>query len=657
MTSLLESPVTAGSPVLRAYGQHVDGLFTYCLSVLCEHDAAVAAVAEVRDLALRHGARLADPALRRAWLYALARHCCLRRLESGPDAAFAGTAAREPAAAPAPAGVPSGRRAHAGAGPAGKGRAGKAGAVAGGIGRGGAPGAAVLAQRREELARLAWPEAAGTGPEQREALELAVRHGLAPGEVAAVLALPVPAAEELLETAAAEVGRTRAALLVLAAGDCPELAQLGGAGADGRSGWVLGPALRRELVQHVVACPTCRGTAERVAAAPEPGLAGLPLLSAPVTVRVAGTAAQVPGGAAGAAFLAGAAAGRRLAAPEPGPAAIRFDQRGFPRHRAPSASLALVRQRVVTTGVLAAVLTAPVVALWAAYRGGGEGVGSAAPVSSVRVDSPRLSPDPSETVQPAEPGPGDEAADDGLRLAGAVAETLLPVVEGAVVPVPSHGSRGLATAEVVPAPPALPAGPGRLTVEASEWGSRTVITLTNSGGTAIHWHAVVGVDWLRLSRDEGTLEPGQRITVTVTVDEERVPAGHWTAKIALPPSEAVVTLEGGPTQRGGHPDGPADSGSPTPAPTAPGTGSSTGTGTGSGTGGAEPGGGRSPEPPSGTGGGGSTRTPGGGSGGGTSGPSADPSPTAPADSGPAHGGDPAAGGATASPPPSDAARP
>ncbi|MCU7824087.1 sigma-70 family RNA polymerase sigma factor, partial [Kitasatospora sp. DSM 101779] len=98
MTSLLESPVaTAGAPVLHAYGQHVDGLFTYCLSVLCEHDAAVAAVAEVRDLALRHGARLADPALRRAWLYALARHCCLRRLESGADAAFAGAPVRAPA--------------------------------------------------------------------------------------------------------------------------------------------------------------------------------------------------------------------------------------------------------------------------------------------------------------------------------------------------------------------------------------------------------------------------------------------------------------------------------------------------------------------------------------------------------------------------------
>ncbi len=699
---------TGAPPVLRAYGQHVDGLFTYCLSVLCEHDAAVAAVAEVRDLALRHGARLADPALRRAWLYALARHCCLRRLESGADAAFAGVPVREPAPTsgqrPAGASAPVGKlragRAATGARAAGgrssgarsagavntprttgaPGTTGTTGTAAapGGIAPARAAGPAVLAQRREELARLAWPEAAGTGPEQREALELAVRHGLAAEEVAAVLAVPLPAAEELLETAAAEVGRTRAALLVLAAGGCPELAQLGGTGAEGRSGWVLGPALRRELVQHVVDCPTCRGTTERVAAGPQPGpadlagTAGLPLLPAPVTVRVATTAAQVPGGAAGAAFLAGAAAGRRLAAaPVQGPAAIRFDQRGFPRHRAPSAGLALVRQRVVTTGVLAAVLTAPVVALWAAYRGGGENVGSASPVSSVRVDSPGLSPDAATTEQPNGGDAGTNGssernggAQESLQLAGAqAAETLLPVVEGAAVPVPSHGSHALAAAEVVPVPPVQPARPGQLTVEASEWGNRTVVTLTNSGGTALHWHAVVEVDWLRLSRDEGTLEPGQRVTVTVTVDEDRAPAGHWTAKIALPPSRAVVTLEGGPVQRGGGPDGPSDSGSPapgTPTGTSGGTptGTSTGTsgagsgGTGSGGGPSGPGGSRGPEPSS-TGSAssaGSTGGTGGGGSGGASAPAGDGSAPSAGGSGPAHGSDPAPGRDSAPPP-------
>ncbi|MER8185634.1 sigma-70 family RNA polymerase sigma factor [Kitasatospora sp. NPDC094015] len=540
MTTRLASPIPAGSPTLRAYDRCVDGLFTYCLSVLCEHDAAAAAVAEVRDLALRHGGRLGDPALGRAWLYALARHCCLARLERGP-----GTPAGPPAA---PAAGPPGATA------------------------GAAPGAEQAARRRRQLASLAWPEAAGTDPEQREALELAVRHRLSPGEVAAVLGWSDQAVAELLAAAGAEVGRTRTALLVLGVGSCPVLAQLGGVGAESWRGWVLGPALRRELVQHVVDCPTCRGTAERVAGELGSGLAGLPglpLLPAPVPVRLGGTAAQLPDGAAGAAFLAGAAAGRRVTAP-PGPAGEeraepRFDQRGFPRHRAPTAGRSLVvRQRVVTTGVLAAVLTAPVVALWSAHQGGG-GSAAEAGVSSVRVDSSpsggRALPGsaPVQPIVPVSPvGSGE------LQLAGVVtAETSLPAVRGVAVPIPP---RPPAPGAALPGP-ADPAPAGRLTVEAQEFGSRTVITLTNSGSTTIAWHAVLDAGWLRLSRDSGTLTPGQRITVTVTVDEDRVPQGHWTARIALPPSQAVITLEGGPRNRGGEQPGdptPVDPPAPTP---------------------------------------------------------------------------------------------
>jgi len=665
------APTPGSSPVLRGYGQYVDGLYTYCLSVLCEHDAAVAAVAEARDLALRYGHRLADPALLRAWLYALARHCCLARLERGVG----------PTATPSPA------------------RA---------------------AERRAELASLAWPEAAGTDPEQREALELAVRHRLDADEVAAVLGLSGEAAVELLAAAGAEVDRTRTALLVLGVGSCPELARLGGVGAESWRGWVLGPALRRELVRHVVDCPTCRGTAERVAGELGHGLAalpGLPLLTAPVTVRLGGTPApRLPGGAAGAAFLAGAAAGRRAVAlaaagrtgrhrsrgarPTGGPGAAgpgaagpgsagrtargsvaggpvtggpgqarsgpgdpsggrpgggsaagglfavvsgtglpiadrpgvpvgaaraadaadggtaagtgrragqaagvgaasepagglasaqrpaawlppepRFDQRGFPRHRAqPVARVGVVRQRVVTTGVLAAVLTAPVVALWGAHRDGG-GAGASAPVSSVRVDAaPQPDAPAAPAVEDARPPADGAVPAAALQLVGAVAaETSLPPVLGPLVPVPAHGAKRLAgpalTAEpvatspsgTVPAPE--PARPGQLTVEAGEYAGRTVITLINSGGTDIQWHAVMDVDWLRLSRDSGALAPGQRITVTVTLDETRAPQTQWTARIALPPSEAVVTLQGGPSHRGGQTPSPTPTDpSPSPSP-------------------------------------------------------------------------------------------
>lgn len=59
----------------------LDGLFTYCLSVLCDHDAAIAALADVLTLAERRGRHLPDASGdRRAWLYALARWACLREL-------------------------------------------------------------------------------------------------------------------------------------------------------------------------------------------------------------------------------------------------------------------------------------------------------------------------------------------------------------------------------------------------------------------------------------------------------------------------------------------------------------------------------------------------------------------------------------------------
>ncbi|MFJ5883597.1 hypothetical protein [Kitasatospora cineracea] len=517
------------SPALRAYGACVDGLFTYCLSVLCEHEAAGAAVLEVRDLARRHGGRIDDPALLRAWLYALARHRCLARLDGTADEG-----------GPVPDGPP---------------------------GR----------ERRRELASLAWPEAAGTDPEQREALELAVRHRLDGTEVAAVLGLSTEAAAALLDAAGAEVGRTRTALLVLGVGSCPELAQLGGVGAESWRGWVLGPALRRELVTHLVECPTCRGTAERVAGQLGHGLAGLPglpLLAAPGPLRPA----SAPVG--GTAFLAGAAAGRRAAQ---GPAEPRFDQRGFPRHRMPPAARGTaVRQRVVTTGVLAAVLAAPVVALWSAHRDGGE---DRTAVSSVRVD-PTAGPGhrvpvPEPTAIAAALPP--TASVGSMELAGAVAaETSLPVVQGPAVAVPSPGAAALSspalTAEPAPPPSATAA---RLAVEAGEYGNRTVLTLTNTGDGPLSWHAVLDVDWLRLSRDAGTLAPGQRITVTVTVDESRAPQSRWTAHLALPPSTAVVTLEGGTDHRGlptpGDPS-PTPSASasavqpPSPSPSASGSG-------------------------------------------------------------------------------------
>ncbi|MCZ0971341.1 hypothetical protein O1L55_07305 [Streptomyces albulus] len=100
-------------------------------------------------------------------------------------------------------------------------------------------------------------------------LELAVRHRLAPEEIAAVTGADPAATRTLLAAASCEVERTRAALAVVEFGRCPDVARLAG---DGQM--LLGAALRRELVRHVDDCAECRRTAERATAAgPWPGTA------------------------------------------------------------------------------------------------------------------------------------------------------------------------------------------------------------------------------------------------------------------------------------------------------------------------------------------------------------------------------------------------
>ncbi|MEX1658227.1 hypothetical protein ABZ960_34520, partial [Streptomyces pseudovenezuelae] len=198
------------------YEPYLDGLFTYCMSVLCDHDAATAALGDVLALAERRGGPDAAGD-RRAWLYALARWACLRKLAEAKQKRQATHAAGRHGTSREPAGPPVAED--------------------------------VLEARRRELSLLAWPEAAGTTPEQREALELAVRHHLAAHEVAAVLGMDLAGARELLASAACEVERTRAALAVVEIGDCPSVARL-----TGDNQFVLSSALRRELVRHVDDC-------------------------------------------------------------------------------------------------------------------------------------------------------------------------------------------------------------------------------------------------------------------------------------------------------------------------------------------------------------------------------------------------------------------
>ncbi|MGV4985426.1 BACON domain-containing protein [Streptomyces sp. NRAIS4] len=480
------------------YEPYLDGLFTYCLSVLCDHDTATAALGDVLALAERRGQRAPDAAGdRRAWLYALARWACLRKLAEAKQKRQATHAAgRSGAGKPAGPQVPD-------------------------------PPVAPEAQeqRRRELALLAWPEAAGTTPEQREALELAVRHHLAAHEVAAVLGMEPAAARELLATAACEVERTRAALAVVETGGCPSVSHL-----TGDSRLVLSTALRRELVRHVDDCPRCRRTAERAVPGHWPGAtvtpAELPVLEAPrAALHMA---------------LAHPSRARGAAAP-------RFDRRGFPMDpKDRAARRDRLRARAVTTTVVATVVAAPVLALWAAYRGAPATEGDGPSATAHEAQGPdALGSDPAggyENAGNASAKPGAHMGQDGKAD-----------VSVEVVSVTGVGRNGT----------------GQLDVSAANDGDTTLITLTASGSAPVRWSASVSAPWLYLSQSSGTLAPGDTLTIRVYVDHLREPSGLWHAQVAVSPAGAVVSIDGYGTAPTHHPTPTSPPSDSTPTPTQP----------------------------------------------------------------------------------------
>lgn len=537
------------------YEPHLDGLFTYCLSVLCDHDGATEALGGVLALAERQGGRCpADEEERKAWLYALARWMCLRRLgeqkqgrqaHRRPDGARARR--QDDHRGPAAPAARAGRRT-----PAHTSKAAVAPPLTPSVPRSAttaslAPASpvespAAAEAHRRELAQLAWPEAAGTTPEQREALELAVRHRLTPRAVAAVLGLEPATARELLAAAACEVERTRAALAVVEKGNCPAVGRLTG---DHRV--LLSATLRRELVRHVDDCPSCRRAAERAGAqGPWPGAAVTPVAALAVV--------EAPRPSAYVAMLhAQKHQKNRSATP-------RFDRTGFPMDpKDHAARRDRLRSRVMTTTVVATVVAAPVIALWSAYRGApltGEGRDGSA-VTATETDDVHGADDPYGHYENAgnarpEPGPGFT---DGDRLPDVSAEVISVGAD------PDRDGGGDSA--------------GRLTVEVRSSGGTTMITLTASKAGPVVWSAGTGRSWLRLSRTSGTLAAGDSITVRVLVDHTREPAGYWTARVAIAPSGSVVAMHGyggrapSASPRPPVPSGPSHSRPPVPQEPSP----------------------------------------------------------------------------------------
>ncbi len=268
--------------------------------------------------------------------------------------------------------------------------------------------------------------------------------------------------------------------------------------------------VRRELVRHVDDCPRCRRTAERAIPGRWPGTAvtpaELPVLEAPraalhlVMAHLPRTRGAVP----------------------------RFDRRGFPMDpKDHAARRDRLRARAVTTTVVATVVAAPMLALWAAHRGGPEGEADGRPATAGEAHGPDV-PD----------GPPDGT---GYENAGNASTT----------PGPGFDEAGGAdvTVEVVSVTGAGQTGTGRLTVAAGTDGDTTLITLTAAGDAPVDWSVSTTAPWLYVSRASGTLAPGETLTVKVFVDHLREPSGPWKARVAVAPAGAVsAVVRGGPAR-------------------------------------------------------------------------------------------------------------
>ncbi|MDP9849925.1 RNA polymerase sigma factor [Streptosporangium lutulentum] len=188
------------------YDSYAERLNDYALSLLGDRDAAADAVHDA--LVTAHGSvdRLREPGRLRPWLYALARFQCAARTR--------GSQSSLPAPAQEDHDDPEER----------------------------------------ELAALVHESLTELGRQEREVLELSLRHDLSPGEAGSVLGLSSRQATARLARARDHLENAAAAVVLAKVGraHCPDLSAM----VDSWEG-PLTPILRRRLSGHIGRCEVC----------------------------------------------------------------------------------------------------------------------------------------------------------------------------------------------------------------------------------------------------------------------------------------------------------------------------------------------------------------------------------------------------------------
>jgi RNA polymerase sigma factor (sigma-70 family) len=235
--------IAANDPVAlgATYDHYAPGLYAYCRSLLTEPAEAADAVHDTFVIAAVRLGGLREPSRLRPWLYAVARNECHRHLAS-----------RE-AATLEPDGTDPGDDTTDFGGPL----------------------------DQAELRELVQDALAGLSLDDREIVELSMRHAFYGADLADALGVPRNQARALAARGRARLESALGALLVTRSreGSCAELAQIL-ASWDGE----LTPAIRKQVARHISGCDWC-GERRRRELSPMALLSMLPVPELPPGLR------------------------------------------------------------------------------------------------------------------------------------------------------------------------------------------------------------------------------------------------------------------------------------------------------------------------------------------------------------------------------------
>jgi DNA-directed RNA polymerase specialized sigma24 family protein len=437
LVQALRSGATAAD--VRFYDLYAARLFDYCHVLLRDEEAAARALVDALVVMRERIGDVPDAQEFRGRLYAVTRDECLRRRSVVPAAA---------------------RR-----------RAAEAGGEA-----------------DEATRRLVHSALLVLTGRQREALDLSLRHELAPQELADALAVAPQDASILVAQARHDLDDAFAAVVVAATGreDCPSVSALAGP-----PGGRLDAETCGRLTRHITNCPICGARGDRRIGTPRL-LSAMPFAALPAALRDRYLAAAADPG-----YVRSTMAHRAQPAAEP--VAAEPPRRSFSR------------AWPVTAGVALGVLAIGGV-LYVLPDSGHQNAGNEQAIASHPGDSPSDGPSTSDSGGPlpkdgatsASPSPSDSSK----------TPTPTPTPSGRTRP-PTGPRQTVSSAPAPPPPPAQPA-PGTLAVYGCTMrGSRHCTVTVVAQGGPVNW-SVTGTSGGISANGGGSLTAGQSAGVDVT---------------------------------------------------------------------------------------------------------------------------------------------